>query len=78
MKLQREAQSKVMHETFQSLDHDHDGFISTDDLRWAFQQHDTPFNDEDLDEMVRKADRNGDGKIDYQEFVKVMSEGDFH
>ncbi|CAE7946189.1 alxA [Symbiodinium sp. KB8] len=57
LKLQREAQSKVMHETFQSLDHDHDGFISTDDLRWAFQQHDTPFNDEDLDEMVRKADR---------------------
>ncbi|CAE7031090.1 alxA [Symbiodinium natans] len=78
LRLQREAQSKVLHETFESLDHDHDGFISTDDLRWAFQQHDTPFSEEELNAMVRKADRNGDGKIDYQEFVKVMSEGDFH
>lgn len=28
--------------------------------------------EEEVDEMIREADTDGDGQIDYQEFVKMM------
>ena len=28
--------------------------------------------DEELDEMMREADNDGDGQINYEEFVKLM------
>jgi calmodulin len=28
--------------------------------------------DEEVDEMIREADTDGDGQINYQEFVKMM------
>ncbi len=29
---------------------------------------------EELDDMMKAADANGDGRIDYREFVKMMQE----
>ena len=29
---------------------------------------------EELNEMIKEADTNGDGQIDYQEFCKMMTE----
>ncbi|KAJ8478742.1 hypothetical protein OPV22_022469 [Ensete ventricosum] len=33
---------------------------------------DTLLMDEEVDEMIREADVDGDGQINYKEFVKVM------
>jgi len=30
-------------------------------------------SDSEIDEMIKEADANGDGNIDYDEFVKIMS-----
>ena len=30
-------------------------------------------SDEDIEEMIQDADKNGDGMIDYKEFVAYMS-----
>jgi len=78
LKIKREAQAKVLKETFKGLDHDADGFIGIDDLKWAFQQHDTPFSESELEELVTRADRNGDGRIDYEEFAKAMADDSLH
>ena len=32
------------------------------------------FSDEDLDEVVREADRDGNGQINYKEFVNLISQ----
>lgn len=31
--------------------------------------------DEEIAEMIREADADGDGEVDYNEFVKMMSTG---
>jgi calmodulin len=30
-------------------------------------------SDEEVDEMIKEADVNGDGQVDYAEFVKMMT-----
>ena len=35
---------------------------------------DTEFDAKDIDEMVRMADKNGDGEIDFNEFKSVMKQ----
>ena len=30
-------------------------------------------NDEEMDEMIREADIDGDGQVNYEEFVNVMT-----
>lgn len=74
-KLQREARTKVMKETFQSLDLDGSGYITKENLKKVFDAQDTPYTDKELEEMVNKADTNKDGQIDFEEFAKVFERG---
>jgi len=76
LKVKREMQAKGMQETFKELDADGDGYVSKNDLREVFVQHDTPFSPEELDDFMTKADRNGDGRIDYTEFVQALADAE--
>ena len=33
----------------------------------------SPIDEEKIDEMIQLADLNGDGKVDFEEFVKAVS-----
>jgi hypothetical protein len=52
--------------TFAALDKDEDGYISREDLSKHLG------NSQDVSELIQQADKNRDGKIDYQEFLEVL------
>ncbi|KAJ3676571.1 hypothetical protein LUZ60_003983 [Juncus effusus] len=59
-------------EAFRVFDKDQNGFISAAELRHVMINLREKLTDEEVDEMIREADVDGDGQINYEEFVKVM------
>lgn len=58
---------------FKALDSDGNGYVDAAELRHKMQNHGSMrLSDEECDEMLREADINGDGKLDYEEFVRMM------
>ncbi|KAK4784016.1 hypothetical protein SAY86_018384 [Trapa natans] len=59
-------------EAFRVFDKDQNGFISAAELRHVMTNLGEKLTDEEVDEMIREADVDGDGQINYDEFVKIM------
>ena len=55
-------------EAFKAFDNDDDGFISAAEFRQVM----TNLGEELTDKMIREADVDGDGQINYEEFAKMM------
>ncbi|XP_066336426.1 calmodulin-like isoform X2 [Miscanthus floridulus] len=66
------ADEDELREAFRVFDQDQNGFISRDELRHVLQNLGEKLSDEELAEMLREADSDGDGQINYTEFAKVM------
>merc|ERR1711981_819665 len=60
-------------EAFKVFDRDGNGFISAAELRHVMTNLGEKLTDEEVDKMIREADVDGDGQINYEEFVKMMS-----
>ncbi|XAR73072.1 Non-specific serine/threonine protein kinase [Bertholletia excelsa] len=58
---------------FQYFDKDKSGYITVDELQQACEEHN--MTDVLLDDIIREADQDNDGRIDYQEFVAMMQKG---
>ncbi|KAF7804210.1 calcium-dependent protein kinase 26-like [Senna tora] len=56
---------------FAYFDKDGSGYITKDELQQACEE----FGMEDVEEMMREADQDNDGRIDYNEFVAMMQRG---
>jgi Ca2+-binding EF-hand superfamily protein len=59
-------------EAFRVFDKDGNGTISAAELRHVMTNLGEKLTDEEVDEMIREADVNGDGIIDYKEFTKII------
>ncbi|KAJ8513881.1 hypothetical protein OPV22_004315 [Ensete ventricosum] len=59
---------------FSYFDKDGSGYITQDELQQACEEF--GIQDVHLDEMIREADQDNDGRIDYNEFVTMMNKGD--
>ena len=59
---------KRLYEAFVALDKDHSGTISKNEIKYVLNSE----NDEKIDELIKKIDKNGDGEIDYNEFLDMM------
>lgn len=57
---------------FTYFDKDGSGTISKDELRACLQNEDFTMSDELIDSLLNEADKNGDGSIDYNEFLEMM------
>ncbi|KAF4637827.1 hypothetical protein G7Y89_g247 [Cudoniella acicularis] len=63
-----------LHEAFRVFDRNNSGTISSDELRYVMNSIGEDFTDEEIDAMIREADLNGDGTIDYAEFVLFIEQ----
>ncbi|EXJ84667.1 calmodulin [Capronia epimyces CBS 606.96] len=64
------------HETraaFDVFDKDGSGTISADELRQVMKSLGENLTDAEIDEMIREADKDRNGTIDYEEFVQLLS-----
>jgi len=59
-------------EAFKVFDRNGNGFISAAELRYVMTNLGEKLTDEEVDEMIREADVDGGGQINYEEFVKMM------
>ncbi|KAK9054263.1 hypothetical protein SSX86_025341 [Deinandra increscens subsp. villosa] len=59
---------------FSYFDKDGSGYITMDELEQACKEFGIP--DAKLDEMIKEADQDNDGRIDYAEFTAMMRKGD--
>jgi len=62
-------------EAFKVFDRDGNGFINSAELRHVMTNLGEKLEDEEIDEMLREADVDGDGQVNYEEFVKMMMAG---
>lgn len=51
-------------EAFKVFDRDNNGFISSAELRHVMTSIGEKLTDDEVDEMIREADQDGDGRID--------------
>jgi calmodulin len=54
------------------FDKECNGLISAAELRHVLTELGEKMTDEDIDELIREADSDNDGIINYEEFVKMM------
>ena len=59
-------------EAFKVFDRDGNGFISATELRHVMANSGEKLTDEEVDGMICEADVDGDGQINYEEFVRMM------
>ena len=55
-----------MRQAFNVFDHNNSGSISAAELRQVMHSLDETLTDDQIDEMMKEADLNGDGRIDCQ------------
>ena len=56
---------------FRAFDEDGDGYISHIELRQVITGLGLDVTDEQVDDWIRKADVDGDGKVNYEEFFRL-------
>ena len=58
-------------EAFKVFDRDNNGFISAAELRHVMTSIGEKLTDDEVDEMIREADQDGDGRIDCMLFWSI-------
>ena len=59
---------------FAAMDTNGDGQVTKEELKALLSQLGEAVDDAVIDEMIKIADVNGDGKVDFNEFVKAATE----
>lgn len=68
---ERDSREEIM-KAFKLFDDDNTGVITLKNLKRVAKELGENLTDEELQEMIDEADRNGDGVIDEEEFHRIM------
>lgn len=63
---------RFLKKEFEKLDQDKDGKLNKEDLSHIVRTDSISYGKIDLQSMIDEADLDGDGKIDYQEFLTLL------
>ncbi|KFP30459.1 Calmodulin, striated muscle [Colius striatus] len=73
-KMRASDSEEGIREAFRVFDKDGNGYISAAELRHVMTKLGEKLTDEEVDEMIKEADSNNDGQVNYEEFVRMMME----
>ena len=66
-------QTAELKKAFEVMDANKDGVVTKDELKTLLKGLGEEVTDEVVDEMIKIADENGDGKIQFEEFCKAAT-----
>lgn len=69
---QRVNYDEELRNAFDLFDKDGSGYISSAELKLAMNNFDENLTDDEIEEMIREADIDGDGEISYEEFADML------
>ena len=61
-------------EAFKIFDKNRNGYIEAKELRTVTTTLGAQLSEDEFNEFWREADINNDGKLDYEEFIKIMAQ----
>ncbi|XP_077991780.1 neo-calmodulin-like [Glandiceps talaboti] len=61
-----------LYHAFREFDRNKDGYITIDELRRTMKKLEENITEEELREMMKEADQDGDGRVNYKEFAKII------
>ncbi|KAG8707165.1 translation elongation factor EF1B gamma [Ceratobasidium sp. 394] len=67
-----EDSEEEIRQAFKAYDKDNNGYISTAEMRHALFNLGERLTNDEMEEMVREADVDGDDRVHYEEFIKVI------
>ncbi|XP_022907155.1 calmodulin-like isoform X2 [Onthophagus taurus] len=70
----REEEEKELRDAFRVFDKHNRGYITASDLRAVLQCLGEDLNEEEIEDMIKEVDVDGDGRIDFYEFVNALGE----
>ncbi|XP_064601551.1 calmodulin-A-like isoform X2 [Liolophura sinensis] len=65
-------EQKDITDAFKVFDRNGDGFISASELRHVMTTLGEQLSDDEVENMIKEADVDGDGMINYEEFIRMM------
>ncbi|XP_050397724.1 calmodulin-A [Patella vulgata] len=71
-----EDEEEELRQAFRVFDKSGCGYITPSDLRCVLQCMGEDLTEEEIDEMIAEVDIDGDGRIDFEEFITCMKEQD--
>ncbi|TYJ14652.1 hypothetical protein E1A91_A10G131100v1 [Gossypium mustelinum] len=72
-KMKETDAEEELQEAFKVFDKDQNGYISANELRHVMINLGEKLSDEEVEQMIKEADLDGDGQVNYDDFVKMMT-----
>ncbi|KAL5500504.1 hypothetical protein EMCRGX_G012077 [Ephydatia muelleri] len=69
-----QKRKEEMLKAFGQFDMNGDGYITADEIRHVMREAGDILENEDVDAMIYLADTDGDGKVNYEEFVATLGQ----
>lgn len=69
-----EQEERELRDAFRVFDKHNRGYICASDLRAVLQCLGEDLSEEEIEDMIKEVDSDGDGRIDFLEFVRALGE----